>query len=309
MNENLSPIQKVLLETFKAFAKICKENNIKYFAASGTLLGAIRHKGFIPWDDDIDVFLLRKDYDKLLSLKERLKDSDYRVADFHDDGYPYPFAKFYDSTKTFWEYKQFPLIMGPFIDLFPLDESGDHQEEHEKLCDDIKATFWLYRKSISFFTWGEIFKDIVSLNGYEGFIKLVLKLFYVPQKKRFRRQIEQIFKKVRSLKGVCYKPYWDVRHIQYPKEWFAKAIVVPFEDTEIFVPNGYHEILTYLFKDYMTPPPAHSRTGHHRFYYLNLERRVDRDEILREKRNDIQEKKPMPLSVIWDEIKHWKGFN
>ena len=87
------------------------------------------------------------------------------------------------------------------------------------------------------------------------------------KKKRFRRQIEQIFKKVRSLKGVCYKPYWDVRHIQYPKEWFAKAIVVPFEDTEIFVPNGYHEILTYLFKDYMTPPPAHSRTGHHRFYY------------------------------------------
>ena len=59
MNEELSPIQKVLLNTFKVFARICKENDIQFFAASGTLLGAIRHKGFIPWDDDIDVFLLR----------------------------------------------------------------------------------------------------------------------------------------------------------------------------------------------------------------------------------------------------------
>lgn len=309
MNENLSPIQKVLLETFKAFADICKENDIQYYAAYGTLLGAIRHKGFIPWDDDIDVFLLRKDYEKLLSLKESLKESAYRVADFHDDGYPYPFAKFYDSTKTFWEYKQFPLIMGPFIDLFPLDESDNHKEEHEKFCDDIRAAFWLYRKSISYYTWKEIFSDIVSLNGYEGIIKLVIKLFYVPQRKRFRQRVEKIFEQIYSVKGHYYKPYWHLRHFQYPKEWFANTIVFPFEDTEIVVPSGYHEILAYSYKDYMTPPPMHSRTGHHFFYYLNLERRVDREEILKEKKNELPEKKPMSLSVIWNEIKHWKGYD
>lgn len=309
MNENLSPIQKVLLETFKAFAELCKEHGITYFAAYGTLLGAIRHKGFIPWDDDIDVYLLREDYDKLLSLKKCLKDTNYRVADFHDDGYPYPFAKFYDSTKTFWEYRQFPLIMGPFIDLFPLDESGDHKVEHEKLCDDIRSTFWLYRKSVSFFTWKEIYNDIVSMNGYEGPIKFVIKLMFVPQKQRFRQRAERIFKKACSVRGNYYKPYWDLSHIQFPKEWFTHTQVFPFEDTEIFVPNGYHELLTYLYKDYMTPPPVLSRTGHHRCYYLNLERRIDRDEILREKGNEEQEKKPMSLSVIWNEVRHWKGFN
>ena len=76
MNEKLSPIQKVLLETFKAFVQFCKENDIKYYAASGTMLGAVRHKGFIPWDDDIDVFLLPEDYEKLLSFKDNLKTTD-----------------------------------------------------------------------------------------------------------------------------------------------------------------------------------------------------------------------------------------
>ncbi len=309
MNENLSPIQRVLLDTFKAFAKVCKENDIKYYAASGTLLGAIRHNGFIPWDDDIDVFLLRNDYEKLLSLKEWLKDSNYRVADFHDEGYPYPFAKFYDSTKTFWEYKQFPFIMGPFIDLFPLDESDDHNEEHEKLNDDIHAAFWVYRKSISHQTWSEIFKDIVTFNGFEGETNLVKKIFYVPQKKRFYKRVEECYQRICSVKGSYYKPYWDVKHIQYPKNWFAQAVAVPFEDTEILVPNGYHEILTYLYKDYMTPPPTHARSGHHTAFYMNLERRVGKDEILKEKKDEVLEKKPMSLSVIWDEIKHWKGFD
>ena len=309
MNEDLSPIQRVLLETFKAFAKICKENDIKYYAASGTMLGAIRHKGFIPWDDDVDVFMLPEDYAKLLSLKDSLKETNYRVADFHDEGYPYPFAKFYDNTKTFWEYKQFPFIMGPFIDLFPLHEYDDHNEEYKKLDDDIHAAFWSYRKAISSQTWNEIFMDLVTLNGFEGPIKLVKKLFYVPQKKRFYQRIEKLYQQICSAKGSLYRPYWDIKHLNYRKEWFANSIAVPFEDMEILVPNGYHEILTALYKDYMTPPPTPSRTGHHTAYYMNLERRVNIEEIMKEKKNEVSEKKPMPLSVIWDEIKHRKGFN
>ena len=178
--------------------------------------------------------------------------------------------KVYLDEGTIWEYKQFPFVMGHFIDLFPLDESDDHSKEHEKLNDDIHAAFWVYRKSISHQTWGEIWKDFVSFNGFEGPIKLVKKLYYAPQKQRFYEQVEKFYQKICSVKGDYYKPYWDVKHIQYPKEWFAEAITVPFEDTEIFVPNGYHEILTYLYNDYMTPPPTHSRSGHHTAYYMNL---------------------------------------
>ena len=309
MKEKLSPIQKVLLETFKAFVQFCEDNDIKYYAASGTMLGAIRHKGFIPWDDDVDVFMLPEDYAKLLSLKDSLKETNYRVADFHDEGYPYPFAKFYDNTNTFWEYKQFPFIMGPFIDVFPLHEYDDQNEAHKKLDDDIHAAFWTYRKSISHQTWSEIFKDIVTLNGFEGYIKLVKKIFYAPQKKRFYQRIEKLYQQICSAKGALYRPYWDIKHLNYRKEWFASTIAVPFEDMEIMIPNGYHEILTSLYKDYMTPPPTPSRTGHHTAYYMNLERRVNIEEIMKEKKNEVSEKKPMPLSVIWDEIKHRKGFN
>lgn len=309
MNNSLSEIQIVLLDTFKAFAEFCEKNDILYFAASGTLLGAIRHKGFIPWDDDIDVFLLRKDYDKLLSLKKEMKDSGYMVSDFHDKGYPYGFAKFYDTTKTFWEYKHFPFVMGPFIDLFPLDESDDHNPAHEKLNDDIHAASWVYRKCISHQTWKEIATDLIHLNGFEWAIKFVKRVFYTPQRKYRYKRLCRLYEEMKNIKGDFYKPYWDVKHIQYPKSWFKEAITIPFEDTTIKVPNGYDEILTYLYNDYMTPPPEHSRTGHHTAYYMNLKERVEIKDILKLKEKELKPKSPMSVRIIIDEIKHWRGFD
>lgn len=309
MNNSLSEIQIVLLDTFKAFARFCKQNDIQYFATSGTLLGAIRHKGFIPWDDDIDVFLLRKDYDKLLALKKDMQDTEYMVADFHDRGYPYEFAKFYDKTKTFWEYKQFPFLIGPFIDLFPLDESQINDNEQERLYKKLHAAFWVYRKCISHQTWGEIATDLVHLNGLEWAIKFAKKIFYTPQSKYRYKKLCNQYEDIKKIKGDFYKPYWDVKHIQYPKSWFEEAITVPFEDTTIKVPNGYDEILTYIYDDYMTPPSEHNRTGHHTAYYMNLKERLEIDEILRLKKNELIPKSPMSVNIILDEIKHWRGFD
>lgn len=308
MNQDLSPIQKVLLETFKAFDQFCKENHIQYFAAYGTLIGAIRHKGFIPWDDDMDVYMLREEYDKFLSLREKMHTTKYKVADYHDDGYPYDFAKFYDTTKTFWEYPQFPFVIGPFVDVFPLDVYDPNSERISKLYDDQHYAYWKFRKSISYYTWREIGHDIITFNGLEAPIKLVKKIYYRPHKSIYRRTLEKYDQQLRELKGNYYKAYTDVKSKYYPKELFNGGVEVPFEDTTIMVPAGYDKILSTDYGDYMTPPPSPARSGHHTAYYMNLENRLEIDEIIQLKSNELQSKQKMSIKVLFDELIHRKGF-
>ena len=98
---NLSEFQVALLKVFKQFAKYCEEYDLTYYAAYGTLLGAIRHQGFIPWDDDIDVYMKREDYDKMIANRKLLEATPYRITYVLDGESPYPFAKFYTTEEQF----------------------------------------------------------------------------------------------------------------------------------------------------------------------------------------------------------------
>src|SRR5699024_10510281 len=114
-------IKSTLIETMDDFDEFCKQNDIKYFLIGRALLGAIRHNGFIPWDDDVDVALLREDYEKLLSLRGDIS-APMELKHFRfEQSYSYPFAKFVNNTLLVEQPFRTPYVLGIWIDVFPLD--------------------------------------------------------------------------------------------------------------------------------------------------------------------------------------------
>nr|MCR5207201.1 LicD family protein [Eubacterium sp.] len=117
---SLEEVKKTELEILIRFDEICKNNNIEYSLAYGTMLGAVRHNGFIPWDDDIDVFVKRSDYEKLLGL--RYDDGRFEIKSHrYSNNYYYPFAKMIDKNTDLDVSWRLDKDMGVFIDIFPLD--------------------------------------------------------------------------------------------------------------------------------------------------------------------------------------------
>ena len=308
MNENLSEHQSMLLQVFKEFDSFCSEHGIRYYAWCGTLIGAIRHGGFIPWDDDIDVAMRREDYDRFISLRDQVCEG-YKIASYHDGESPYPFAKFYTLQGTIWEYPQFPFIIGPWIDIFPLDKCCDGIKDKEVL-ESFHSAMWKYRKSIADSSWKEIGYELLHGQIVPLLFKIVKKIRYAPFKSRYIRQAEAAEERIRSLTGDGLGDYSvPLENEIFPESWFEKSLRVPFEDCFISVPGEFGKILSYMYGDYMKLPPEQKRKGHG-FYFMDLKHRLGREEILSKYRSCLARGSRLSLHTIIDELKHrtkvWK---
>src|SRR5690554_5979187 len=123
-NLQLAKVHKVQLEIANEVKRICEKNNIKYFMIAGTLLGAVRHRGFIPWDDDLDIGMLRNDYKRFIELAAKeLNDTYYLETWYTSSGYGMPFAKIRKNDTRYIEKssKDVKCHPGIFIDIFPFD--------------------------------------------------------------------------------------------------------------------------------------------------------------------------------------------
>lgn len=275
--------KKILIKTLEAFKLFCKENNLTYFACGGTAIGAVRHNGIIPWDDDIDVCMLRQDYDRMLSLRDKLSDTGYEIA-YHDnyENYPIPFAKFMDSNTSIWESKNIPFVEGVFVDIFPLDTvdgltdfTRKNQKNYIKYYQDYLASFMTYFLN-------DLFGFIKG--GRLGLIKSWMLGFCVKRflKKRYYNKFIHLDNDIRHINGDFllnyYTPYKLEKEV-FPKEWFDHVVEFPFETTTIMLPSGYHNYLTQLFGNYMELPPVENRISHHYHYYFNLKKRESLKEI------------------------------
>ncbi len=268
----------LLLQTYKAFAAFCQNNDIHFCAAGGTMIGAVRHHGFIPWDDDMDVYMKRPDYNRIIALRNQLEGTDYELIDPKTDDYYCAMAKFSHRNSTIWEFQSIPSIFGAYIDIFVLDyEDGSLEQVVKKRMN--------YAKIVNLF--------YISSNNHPAVVimrhllrgDLVKSIWYVLQKSVLRglRFVlkKQIIRNPENTRGAYLVAYTGTSGSKdiFRSEWFDGSISLPFEDTFIDVPSGYDAFLTAMFGNYMSPPPIEEQRSHHSLFYYNLDRRISNEEM------------------------------
>ena len=270
--------KKQILHVFKYTVSFLEQHNLRYVACGGTVLGAVRHKDFIPWDDDIDIYMPRADYERLLDMKQEVRRDGFDVLSLHDEGYYLPFAKISDRNTTLWEQEEFPFVMGVYVDIFPLDNFNCSDDELTAIQRKSLKRFWPYLKSVSHIRKGDFWKDLLK-GDFERAQYKIEALCYRP----FSKKLLNVFFRYQDWysshdgdKTVCVTQ-WAGKI--FKREWFEDTINQPFGDTMVKIPRDYDGYLTCLYGDYMTLPPVEQQVSGHSHYYLNFDEGLTLEEI------------------------------
>lgn len=277
--------KKRLIEIFKFFISFCKEKNLTWCCCGGTMIGAVRHQGIIPWDDDIDVFMPREDYNRIIKYTKELRARGFDVISIQNmKGGPIT-AKFVDARTTLWEYKEIPFSSGIYIDLFPLDLISKSPDEFLKTYKKFYFYETIYQLSLMRFSLVDFVKR-VSQKDKTFVIKNIISIF-VPKfisgfvRKKMLRMDDHFNEKDGTNMGCYHGSYWEKDY--YEKEWFDSFIEVDFYDFKVYLPIGYDKYLEKIYGNYMQLPPIEKQKTHHYHYYLNFEEHLTIEEIKHKK--------------------------
>lgn len=268
----------VLLDIFQYFIALCKTHNLTYYCAGGTAIGAIRHQGFIPWDDDIDVFMPRPDYDRLMDIYARQDMGRYELCTpYNTDNYFMHFSKLCRRDTTIMERVDTPCVYGMFIDIFPLDGTADDKDEALRL----KRRFEKIQNRMEAISTHYRFTDYLALlKQPHEWGRFVRKTFGFVARGAYRRHllrkmdaICRLYPFEKATNVVTYSGVYHGKEV-YPKAWIAGTKRFMFEGLEVDLPLRYDEYLRHFFGDYMQLPPVEQRMSHHEKVYFNMDERV-----------------------------------
>lgn len=255
---NLDGIRKIQLNILKVVSDYCDENGLIYFLGYGTLLGAIRHKGYIPWDDDIDIIMPRDDYERFI---KEFKINNYDVkSHYTDSNYYLTFAKVsYEKSRIIDKGPKYDK--GINIDIFPIDVFPNSTKKINKLYKKIRLLkIILNIKNSNITSDRELYKNII--------LKIAKKLLIPVNYRRIIKKINEEAMSYRNIDNIGKMGYIvtsnGIKDIM-DKSIFHKKIKVEFEGNLFYAPKKYHKYLTNIYGDYMKLPPKEDRKPHHDF--------------------------------------------
>lgn len=260
-NYDLRQLHRNMLGILTALDAACEAHNLRYYITAGTMLGAIRHKGFIPWDDDADICMPRPDYDRLIAHASEWLPKRYElVCAENDTTYPLPFAKLQDADTTLIERAHLHYLGGIYIDVFPLDGVPSN----------ILTRCWhiwryrLLRKKL-YFTHRDPYRHG---HGPSSWLPLLCRhLYTVPQ---LQADIRHLLLKYDYEQSHLVQDYDDGYHGCMEKSILGKPTSYEFEDIQLKGYEQYDSYLSQKYGNYMTPPAIPNQRQHN-FHYLDLE--------------------------------------
>ena len=259
--------QAISLEILHTVAGICEAQNLRYALIYGTLIGAVRHHGFIPWDDDVDIMMPRPDYDKLLEYLDRHIQDYPNLKVFNPEvcaDYPYMITRISDDRYVIEMENEKPYGMGVFIDIYPYDGLGTNKED--------AVRFGMKGDRLSSLCY-QATRDHFAMETTTSTLRKLLKFpFYLFAKLCGKQMFQKRLAKLARVYDYENSKYigcviwlsWGEKDI-FPKEWFDETIMMPFDKYEFRVPKHYDQVLRHEYGDYMQLPPEEERIGHH-FY-------------------------------------------
>lgn len=249
----MKKVWKVQMDLLKKLLEVCEKYGLRIWADGGTLLGTVREHGYIPWDDDIDMAMLREDYDKLVQIAPKEFTHPYFFqCGYTEKVFPFGFSKLrMDGTTAIESHPKFRgLHQGIYIDIFPYDSIPDDEEATGLLMKEREKQY----ERIQWINTFDILHPVRSILHY-----------------RYRFNFQKVYNQFEDLLRAynldncsnvsCISFISDLEHFLRDKHWYDDTIWMPFEDIQMPVPVGYHQILTKQYGDYLVPRQAGSYHG------------------------------------------------
>ena len=261
----IKKVWAIELDLYQKFSEICNKHNLRYWVAFGTLLGAIRHNGFIPWDDDLDVWMPRNDYEKLLEIgADEFHLPYFLQTTLNDNDYYSAFARLRNSNTTgsLNVSRNNKCNNGIFIDIFPLDGAPENK------CSWRRRLFTNHFRNVLAHAY------LYNINP-NIMTRLANKILHIPflhydHRKTYLKvnQYAQLETwKQSEYVGMMAFPWKFSANLVFRKEYFEKTIMHTFEFLEVPVPEGYDQLLRQRYGDYMKFPPVEQRGTWHDFIF------------------------------------------
>ncbi len=267
----------IIIDVLREFTSICRANGLRWFCCGGTAIGAVRHGGMIPWDDDIDVFMPRPDYDRFMQIATCTDLGNYElVTPYNDSTYPQYFAKLCNRNTTLQEVADVPSVHGLYIDIFPIDGAPGDIAEAQALERRFRKIKNKLEAISTHNTFGQYLSLLTDHSKWGRFARKTIGFLFREQyRQRLLAQMDAISYRydyeTATLVAVYCGSYGEKE--VFSKEWLDGTVQFQFEGITVDLPSGYDAYLRQYYGDYMQLPPEEKRVSHHTKAYFNMDAR------------------------------------